>query len=274
MNSVDAKKMSNKVEGEISRTLIDLGLTSMQIKIFLVATSLDRPSAKDIANAAQTHRQAVYLALSELQGLGLVERIIGTPNQYKAVRLVEALDILLTKKKSWILAVQKRTKDLIKKSPTNSIRKKCPFLENFSFGLITGEERYRHAIVEWSKETLTADHVMRIDNMYFHIREKLAPELRTNRKTKYRMVLFLKNGMTIPSELLSSANNEVRISQVEFPVDVAIYNRKKAHINIVSDRSSPLQCDLSALVSDNPSFVQMIQNYFDILWKNAKVLKD
>ena len=262
------------MEGEISRALIDLGLTEMKIKIFLAATSLDCPSVKDIARAAQTHRQEVYPALNELQGLGLVERIIGNPNQYKAVSLVEALDILLTKKKGWILEVQKRTKDLIKTSSTKSMRKKSPFQENFSFELVTGEERYRHAVAEWNKETLTADHVMRIDNMYFHIREKLASNLKLNKKTKYRMVLWVKNGMTIPSDIVSRAGYEVRISQVEFPVDVAIYDRKRAHINIVSDRSNPLQCELSALVSDNPSFVQMIQNYFELLWKNAKGLKD
>ena len=82
----------------------------------------------------------MYPALNELQGLGLVERIIGNPNQYKAVSLVEALDILLTKKKCWILEVQKTTKDLIKKSSTKSMQKKSPFQENFSFGLVTGEE--------------------------------------------------------------------------------------------------------------------------------------
>ena len=120
----------------------------------------------------------------------------------------------------------------------------------------------------------TADHVMRIDNMFFHTREKLAPDSGYNKKVKIRYVLWVKKGFKVPDDILSYKGCEVRLTEAEFPVDIAIYNGKKAHINIISDRSNPLQCELSALVSDHPSFVQMIQNYFEVLWKNAKVLKD
>ena len=107
--------MSNKLEEDISCALIDLGLLEMQIRIFLATTSLDCPAVKDIARASETYRQEVYPALSELQSLGLVEKRIGIPNQYKAVSVSQALDILLMKKKSWIEEVQEKTKNLIEK---------------------------------------------------------------------------------------------------------------------------------------------------------------
>jgi sugar-specific transcriptional regulator TrmB len=40
---------------------------------------------KDISKATEAYRQEIYPALQELQKIGLVERIIGIPNRYKAL---------------------------------------------------------------------------------------------------------------------------------------------------------------------------------------------
>ena len=39
---------------------------------------------------------------------------------------------------------------------------------------------------------------------------------------------------------------------------------------IFSNRENPFQTEAAALTSNNPTYVQMLQNYFDILWRSGR----
>ncbi|MCW3984410.1 MAG: DUF2250 domain-containing protein [Candidatus Bathyarchaeota archaeon] len=84
---------------EITQVLKELGLTQKQAKILLTLNKFEYATVKDISEAADVHRQEVYQVLTELQKMGLIEKRIGTPNQYKSTTISETLNILLQRKK-------------------------------------------------------------------------------------------------------------------------------------------------------------------------------
>ena len=55
------------------KTLIDLGLTGAQAKIYIALLYLGPTSTKEISRASKVARPDVYRALTELQESGIVE---------------------------------------------------------------------------------------------------------------------------------------------------------------------------------------------------------
>jgi sugar-specific transcriptional regulator TrmB len=258
---------------EIAQTLTDLGLTTIQIKVLLVLQRFNCASVKDIAKAAKIHRQEIYTVLSELQKLGLVERRIGIPNQYKTVPINQILTILLERKANWMSQVQKKTAELIQKVNSETEFKTNTKQEDYDFTLITGVERFSKALYDWAKDADTIDEVLIFDRFSYQIGERLGTSnYRYKENVKFRIVTSARPEKVDLSEV-KNRNIEVRFTQFETPVEIAIYNGERAHLAIFSNRDNILQTEVSALTSNNPCYVKMLQNYFDLLWNSAKIEK-
>ena len=65
-------------------SLMELGLTLVQAKIYLTLTKLDNATIKAISKNSNLARQDIYRIIPSLQKLGLVEKIIDKPTKYKA----------------------------------------------------------------------------------------------------------------------------------------------------------------------------------------------
>ena len=258
---------------EIAQTLIDLGLSGIQIKVLLVLQRFDCASVKDIAKAAGIHRQEIYSVLNELQKLGLIERRIGVPNQYKAIALSQILHILLERKANWMSGLHKKTTELIQKANVEIELKAANKQEDYDFTLITGVERFSQALKEWVKNADTLDEVLRFDRFSYQIGERLGTaNYKYKENVKFRIVTSASPKNVDLSEA-KKTNIEVRFTKFETPVEIAIYNGNRAHLAIFSNRDNILQTEVAALTSNNPSYVKMLQNYFDVLWNSAKIEK-
>jgi sugar-specific transcriptional regulator TrmB len=256
---------------DTAETLVDLGLTPVQAKILLALERFDYAAVKELANVTELHRQEIYPVLNELQQLGLIEKKLGIPNQYKAMPVSTTLKTLLDRKTDWMTKLQKTTTELIKRADIENETKTCR-KEDYDFTLITGVERFSHALSDWTKTAHTIDEVIKYDKFSFQIAERLkASKFRHRKDVQIRLVTCAKIE-TLPQDP-ESKNMEIRFTEFETPVDIAIYNGKRAHLAIYSDRNNILQTEVAALTSNNPCFVQMLQNYFDVLWKHAKIQK-
>ncbi|XES77617.1 MAG: TrmB family transcriptional regulator [Candidatus Bathyarchaeia archaeon] len=258
---------------DTAETLVDLGLTPVQAKILLALKRFDYAAVKELANVTELHRQEIYPVLNELQQLGLIEKKLGIPNQYKAMSLSKTLRTLLDRKNAWIAKLQKTTTELIKTADFEKETKTCDS-KDYDFTLITGIERFGHALKDWIKTAHTIDEVVKYDRFSYQIAERLkaSSEFRYQKDVKIRLVTCTRVDDATKAELREK-NIEFRVAEFETPVDIAIYNGKRAHLAIYSDRNNILQTEVAALTSNNPCFVQMLQNYFDVLWKHAKIQK-
>ncbi len=258
---------------EIAQTLTDLGLTEIQTKILLVLHRFNYAAVKDIAKSAGIHRQEIYPVLSELQKLGLVERRIGIPNQYKTIPLSQTLNILLERKTNWMADLQKKTTELVQKANIGVESRVQTEQEDYDFTLITGVERFSQALYDWAKNAQTIDDVLIFDRFSYQIGERLrTASFRYKENVKFRIVTSARPENVHVSEI-ENKNVEIRFTPFETPVEIAIYNGNRAHLAIFSDRDNVSQTEVAALTSNHPCYVKMLQNYFDVLWNSGKIRK-
>jgi sugar-specific transcriptional regulator TrmB len=100
------------------QTLTQLGLTPSQAKLYLNLLVLGKATAKAIAKLSNTDRSLTKRILTGLIDIGLVQRIVDSPVQFKPVPLDEVLCILLKRRKQEDLEIQKVTEELRANSST------------------------------------------------------------------------------------------------------------------------------------------------------------
>ena len=84
----------SKIEKKIT-TLTHLGLTVNQAKAYLALVKLGSASAKDISEISNIAQQDIYRVMPLLEKLGLVEKLVASPNLFKANSPEQALSVLL-----------------------------------------------------------------------------------------------------------------------------------------------------------------------------------
>jgi sugar-specific transcriptional regulator TrmB len=81
------------------RALVDLGLTLVQARVYLTLVRFGASKTLAISKISEVAQPDVYRALSKLQELGLVEKMIEVPFQYRAIPADLGITILLETKK-------------------------------------------------------------------------------------------------------------------------------------------------------------------------------
>ena len=84
-----------KIQDKDVETLTSLGLTVLQAKVYLALVKSGDLTIKEISKNADVARQDLYRITSELQKLGLVERLITIPTKFRAMELTHGISILL-----------------------------------------------------------------------------------------------------------------------------------------------------------------------------------
>jgi sugar-specific transcriptional regulator TrmB len=82
-------------------------LTPLQAKIYLVSIQGGKEKIKTIARIANIDRSSTYQAVIQLQEIGLIEKILGTPNLYQAAPIEEGVSTLLKHKEDQSSEIQK-----------------------------------------------------------------------------------------------------------------------------------------------------------------------
>ncbi len=252
------------LEREITLTLSKLGLTELQIKVLLALQGYEYASIKEISKTGQIYRQEIYRVISELQAIGLIERKIGKPNQYKATPISQCLTTLLKREENSVSEIKKEITTLTAK--LNGKQKLPARHDDFNFTLITGEERLREALGSWIADAQSLDCTLRFERHYHEEMHTFkTQQFKTNKNLKIRIVTCADKDMRL-SAFIKKA--EVRYVNFEIPAQIAIYDNKRAHIVISSSKGLHIT-DHGALTSNHPCFVEMLRNYFNLLWSNG-----
>jgi sugar-specific transcriptional regulator TrmB len=98
------------------RTLIQIGLTSNQAKLYLSLLKVGRLNASNVSKHSKVPRQEVYRVLNELQKMGLVEKIVAAPCEFEAIPVNYGLQILISRKFEQFKELQKITKDFLREN--------------------------------------------------------------------------------------------------------------------------------------------------------------
>jgi sugar-specific transcriptional regulator TrmB len=262
------------LEDEFSalQTLIDLGLTLIQARVYLALVESRPTKISAISKMSSVARPDVYRILSKLQQLGIVEKIIRTPFEYRAIPMKKALPLLLGKKTEQYKKIRAKTQMMLATTQTRKTNNPIQ-IEKTQFVLIPqgkaliGRIRNAHENVQNS-----IDHVLSWKRFSQGITSMFAESIEIawakNVKTRFILESPLENKT---AGQLIQFYREKPFCQIRFvarrPKTIfAIYDKKEISI-IVNPKADLLGSP--TLWSNNPALVSLAKDYFEMLWLSA-----
>jgi sugar-specific transcriptional regulator TrmB len=250
------------------QVLIDLGLTLIQARVYLALVESGPSKISAISKISNVARPDVYSTLSKLQQLGLAEKIIKKPLEYKATPVNEGLSLLLETKTEKYKKLKAETQILLDTAKITKPNKKKQ-IETPQFVLIpkrTVIERIKSAI---EKAQVSIDLVLSWRRFSQGIVSKFAEsiEVAWAKNVKIRFIIESPSKNETAEQLIQFCR-EKPFCQINFIANhprtiFGIYDKKEVFIIVIS--KTDLQSS-SALWSKNPSLIGLAEDYFEKLW--------
>ena len=252
-------------------TLINLGLTMLQAKVYLSLAKLGISTGRATAKDAKVAPQDVYRVLAELQETGLVEKIIAKPNKYCAMPIDQGLEMLIKRRKNQTKKLERSVKTVSKLF--HPALKETQKTEEGDFVLIGKEEPLKnraHRMLETANVSLDLmneinDGMMGHDNLYT-LETKLL-----NRGGKIRDILSKatpKFHLTKTFCSLQQRHPEFQTRYLDFPAP-AILIIKDGMEALVSTKAKTKTLMQPFLWTDNPILVRIIQQWYNQVWEKG-----
>ena len=105
---------NGSAEDEHVQTLIKLGFTSSQAKIYLAIAQQNQSTVTNVAKKTRMDRAETYRVIRGLEEKGFVLKIIANPLEFKAIPLEDLSLILLQRKKSELAYTEKELEKLLR----------------------------------------------------------------------------------------------------------------------------------------------------------------
>ena len=253
------------------QALMDLGLTKVQARVYLALVKFGPLKTSAISKISKVAQPDTYKTLLKLQKLGLVEKIIKKPLEYRAIPMNEGISQLLETKTSQYEKVRSEAKILLSTAKTKKpeVEKQ---METSEFVLIprkTVIERIRSAIEE---ARLSIDLVLSWKRFSRGIASTFAEsiEVAWAKNVKIRFLIESPSESKTVKQLIQYCRAK-SLCQIRFlpyyPKTIfGIYDQKKVFIVARSKADLP---GSPALWSNNPSLTDLAQEFYEILWLTA-----
>ncbi|MCW4017543.1 MAG: helix-turn-helix domain-containing protein [Candidatus Bathyarchaeota archaeon] len=251
-------------------TLVEIGLTSTQARTYLVLTNLGKANVRTIWKNSGVARQDIYRILTELLEKGIIEKIIATPTEYKAIPLQDALSILLGQKARKYKEIGRKAHALINRM-TND-HQKTKISKDYNFMLITAKKAKTRWIDRSQYNLKESIYVLDSWESYRRVVAAYADNCMQNlmKKVEHRVITNKpRTGEAMPdviNTLKETGNFQLRQISERPPTSIVIEDGKRVVIIVEETKYMP---EAPSLVSDNPQFVAAVQNYFNLLWSQA-----
>ena len=251
------------------QVLRDLGITSLQARVYLTLFVSGPLKASAISTISKVARPDVYRNLSKLQKMGLVEKIIRKPVEYRAIPMKKGLKLLLETKRNQYETVRAETQILLdtataEKSNQNKEAEAPQFvlipkgktvveeirtaIENaeFSVDLVLSWKRFSQGIASIFAESMETAWTKNLKNRFII---ESPPES----KTGEQLIQFCREKPFCQVRFIS-----------HYPEAIfGIYDGKEMFIVLQSKTDLP---GSPALWSNNPSLIGLAKDYFEMLW--------
>jgi sugar-specific transcriptional regulator TrmB len=255
-------------DGQEIETIVALGLNRTQARVYLTLLKVGKAKAKTIWECSKVARQDIYRILTELEKKSIVEKIIDSPAEFRAVPLQTCVSILLEKKQNEFCVATEKSKELIrrftKKQKTEATAK------GYENRIISTNEAYIRKLKEGvitSNETI--DVIDTFDGLSYHA--TVYPELILalyDKNVKFRYITNRPGkGRRLPELLKNAELVEVRFISKEPLATLIIEDKKRATLSLT--RSIHKSEEAPKLISDSPCFVAILHDYFERIWNEA-----
>jgi sugar-specific transcriptional regulator TrmB len=254
------------------RVLMDLGLTLVQAKVYLALVKSGSSKTSTISKGSKVAQPDIYKTISKLQKLGLVEKIVKTPLEYRAISMRKGLSLLLetkTRQYEKIRAETRLLSNLAKEKETNKkknieapqyvlIPKGRIAIErintaiaqaNISMDLVLSWKRFSRGIVSTFAESMEVAWARKV-------KVRFIVESPLKSKTAKQLVKFCKGKPCSQMKLIPHCPAAV----------LGIYDKKETFI--ITNPKTDLHRS-PALWTNNSSIIALAQEYFEKKWLTA-----
>lgn len=264
--------MSYMNENKCVQILMDLGLTSLQAKIYLTLSKLNRATIKTIAKASNIARQDIYRIMPALEKLGLAEKIVATPTMYKATPIKEGVYFLLQRKTQQYSELQKRTIELIEN--LKEINDETTLQEEEHHFILTSSEQllWKRLQEGAEKAQISIDICANWEGFRYRLFKDF-PNFKRALKRGVRIRVITekhepdKSSQKIIQALKANPLFEIRYLPPPVPIKTAIHDKKEVNLCLTTPNKIG---GLPSLWSNNPQFVKIITTYYEELWNKAQ----
>jgi PAS domain S-box-containing protein len=250
------------------KTLVNLGLTGAQAKIYLALLYTGPASIREIAYASKVARPDTYRAILELQTAGIVEKILVVPAKFKPLNIIDAVGVLMLRRTKESIELNKKANVLIESLKEKKNEKSNS--DDNQFVLVPGEalELKIRKLLESSKHNLSimisrTTLLQWLDKNYEIVQNAL------KRKVMIKIISEESHYVTetkVIRALKKFSNFEERF--IVGPVSVWLRIHDDKEILLTTSMTSG-QTSCTAVFSNNPSLAEMAQNYFNAAWFSA-----
>jgi sugar-specific transcriptional regulator TrmB len=261
------------VEDERIQTLMGLGLTFCQAKIYLALVLNENCTAKTLSCLSKVTRQDIYRIMPKLETLGLAQKILVIPTEWEAAPIDEGLAILMERKKKQFSELKEKTTKL--RGNLREISKRTERGEKGpEFIIVPGGETHMRWImkrlgkIKKNNDAFVTWNIFR----YMMFNESKRFKNRLEKGVKFRHIIYgidgTKNEIEFNPYFKENPNFQVRYILNPPLASIALFDEKEV---LFSNPTRNL-LETPKLWSSNPHFVALIQEYFETKWKTAQKL--
>jgi sugar-specific transcriptional regulator TrmB len=268
-----AKAKRLKAEGENFQTLIELGLTISQAKVYFTLLELKKAAVKTITKHSKVARQEVYRVLAELQEKGLVEKIIDMPTEFEPIPIEDYVSILIECKKNELSETRKKAAKLLQKfkeKNSHALQEEEP-----QFILVPENEVIRRTKknienTQTSLDVITTSNRFQSGMFDFDEVDKKA----LKRGVKFRLITDKPEDENLLTAIVKAVTKnplfEIRYINTSPLAAMAIYDKKEV---IIAISATAAINEVPILMSNNPSLLAVVRSYFETMWSTALKFK-
>jgi sugar-specific transcriptional regulator TrmB len=254
------------------QTLTDLGLILREAKVYSALLKSGSSKVSTISKLSMVARPDVYRTLNRLQELGLVEKIVATPFEFKAVPLDIGLQFLLKNKAEEYNQLKVKTKLLLREFKPNGAHK-APEIEGTQFVLIPQGAMVVNRIDEAIESAQSrVDFFLSWKNFSRAITTIFAEGAQKARSGGVRFNFVVEDpedgGAKELATIFCRKNPafQLRFVHTHPKTEMGIFDGKQLFIIVNPQEELPHS---PVLWSNNKSLLELAQGYFDGLWLNA-----
>jgi len=261
------------LEQEERETLKLLGLSPLQICLYLKLIEMGKATAKSLSKKSGIARADVYRTMSALQQIGLVQKIISSPAMFEATSAEQALTVLLDHKINGTIALGEKTSNLIHALNNRALEKTqeveseivlipaTKLILGKRINSINNAQKFIDLIFTW--------------NHYKYFLAFIAQPIRKAIKRGVQTRIIIENsqqdkppqGHRELMKLLETNGSSLRFISTYPSAVLSIFDRKEVLMPV---HSTALPQRAPVLYSNNPSIVSLSTIYFENLWQNQR----
>ena len=251
--------------------LVSLGLTARQARAYLALLIVGSSKAKTIAEVSLVNRQDIYLLISSLQEMGLIQRKLTAPTTFTATPIADVVETLIKRKAHELKSVRAKTKHLVEKF--SQIPSRPDSLEGMPcLGVVSEGDRgkkYRYALENVLHSVDVVTTWKRFKQAIILFEDQIANVLEQG--VVFRVVTEKPQHDILPNSvnkaLIKNPNYKLRTIPSSPSSVMSIFDNLE--VALAFNNTASLTSGLH-LWSNSPNLVALSQVYFSSLWKQLE----